>query len=260
MPSELQRVAQALLAALDETPRVAEYLRRVAQRCRENAGHVGHMSNHPAARLAAGQLDEAARRCEEAAQYLAQVPPKARGWAEQMVSGDRTSKPSGGPSESPPRAGGHRIDPPNDSADAPRAPHRRLSGGELLASLPIQRVIPNHRQKTAGAWQDESGVVHKLISGRHEEDFEAAVSHAKRLGVIPDRGTLATAADVELKFAMKMRREGITKAVIAVNKVPCPGRLGCNQLLKRFLPPGAELIIHGPDNFEKTYEGESDPS
>jgi hypothetical protein len=227
----------------------------MAQKCRENAGYVGQMSNNPTARLAAAQLDEAGTRCEEAAQYLAQVPPKARNWAEQMVSRDRTGKPSGGPSERTPRAGGHQIHSPTASPDA----QRRLRGEELLASLPVQRVIPNHRQKTEGAWQDENGVVHKLISGRHE-DFEAALSHAKRLGLIPEHGTLATAADVELKFAMKMRREGITQAVIAVNKRPCPGRLGCNQLLKRFLPPGAELIVRGPDNFEQTYEGELDPS
>ncbi|MEV6417350.1 DddA-like double-stranded DNA deaminase toxin [Kribbella sp. NPDC051718] len=216
------------------------------------------MSNHPAARLAAVQLDEAARRCEDAAQYLAQVPPKARGWAEQMVSENRTGRSSGGPSETTPR--GNQTHSPTDSTDAQRDQPRRLTGGELLASLPIQRVIPNRRQKTRGAWQDGSGVVQNLISGRHEEEFEAALSHAKRLGLIPDHGTLATAADVELKFAMKMRREGIKQAAIAVNKIPCPGRLGCNQLLKRFLPPGAELIVHGPDNFEKTYRGESDPS
>ena len=117
-------------------------------------------------------------------------------------------------------------------------------------------MIPNHRQKTEGAWQDDDGTIHKLISGRHEPDFDAALAHTKKLGLIPEHSTLATAADVELKFAMKMRREGITKAVIAINTGPCPGRLGCDQLLKRFLPPGSELVIHGPDNFEKTYRGE----
>ncbi|MFI5712682.1 DddA-like double-stranded DNA deaminase toxin [Kribbella sp. NPDC051620] len=210
--------------------------------------------------MVAVQLAEAARRCEDAAQYLAQVRPKARDWAEQLVSENRTAGRSGEPSERTPRASGDQTRSPTDSPDAQRDRHRRLTGGELLASLPVQRVIPNHRQKTRGAWQNESGVVQNLISGRHGEDFEAALGHAKRLGLIPDHGTLATAADVELKFAMKMRREGIKKAVIAVNKMPCPGRLGCNQLLKRFLPPGAELIVHGPDNFEQTYRGESDPS
>jgi nucleic acid/nucleotide deaminase of polymorphic system toxin len=117
-------------------------------------------------------------------------------------------------------------------------------------------VTPGHRQKTEGAWQDDDGAIHKLISGRHEEDFEAALAHAKKLGLIPERGTLGTAADVELKFAMKMRRDGMMKAVIALNKRPCPGRLGCDELLKRFLPLGAELVVHGPDNFEKTYRGE----
>lgn len=238
MPSELQRVAQQLLDTLDEIPRVANYLHDRAGKYREAAGWVGSLSSNSSARMAAIQLDEAARRCEEASHYLLMAPPRARSWVEQMVSGVRIAEPSGNVAHI----------------------SRRLNGQELLSRLPVQRAIPNHRQKTEGAWQDNSGVIHKLVSGRHEEDFDAAVAHAKKLGLIPERGTLGTAADVELKFAMKMRREGITRAEIAVNKLPCPGRLGCNDLLKRFLPPGAELVIHGPDNFEKTYRGESETS
>jgi hypothetical protein len=91
MPSELQRIAHDLVAALDEAPRVVGYLNDMARRCRDHAAFVGGMSNNPAARRAATQLDEAARRCEEAAHYLAQAPLKARGWAEQMANGVRTA-------------------------------------------------------------------------------------------------------------------------------------------------------------------------
>ena len=264
MPSELQRVAQGLVGVLDEVPRVAGYLQDMARRCRDNAAFVGGMSNNPAAQRAAMQLDEAARRCEEAAHYLSQAPPKARAWAEEMVSGVRTSGPGSSPGSKRPDAASGRPAPVVDrqEKDTNARPaksdggHRRLTGGDLLSQLPVRRVTPNHRQKTEGAWQDDEGTIHKLISGRHEPDFEFALAHAKKLGLIPERGTLGTAADVELKFAMKMRREDIMKAVIAVNQRPCPGRLGCDQLLKRFLAPGAELVIHGPDSFEKTYRGE----
>ncbi len=70
MPSELQRVAKQLLATLDEIPRVVAYLHDRAGKYRESAGWIGSMSNNPSARLAAMQLDEAARGCEEAAHYL----------------------------------------------------------------------------------------------------------------------------------------------------------------------------------------------
>ncbi|WP_344849240.1 DNA/RNA non-specific endonuclease [Kribbella ginsengisoli] len=53
------------------------------------------MSNNPAARMAAIQLDEAARRCEEAAHLLSMAPSRARGWVEQMVSGVRAAEPAG---------------------------------------------------------------------------------------------------------------------------------------------------------------------
>ena len=103
MPSELQRVAQGLVDALDEMPRAVGYLQGLARRCRDNAALVSGMSSNPAARMAATQLDEAARRCDEA-QYLSQAPPKARAWAEQMVSGARTAGPGATPGRQRPDA------------------------------------------------------------------------------------------------------------------------------------------------------------
>src|SRR6266545_3286718 len=92
MPSELQRVAQSLIDVLDEVPRVVAYLQRTAQACRANAALVGSMSNNPAARMAAVQLDEIARRCEEAAHYASLAPRRARAWAEEMVTGVRVAE------------------------------------------------------------------------------------------------------------------------------------------------------------------------
>jgi hypothetical protein len=70
MPSELQRVAEQLLACLNEAPRAVGYLHDRARKCRDAAAWIGSTSNNPSARLAATQLDEAARRCEEAAPLL----------------------------------------------------------------------------------------------------------------------------------------------------------------------------------------------
>lgn len=114
MPSELQRVAQQLLATLDEVPRLAAYLNDRASKYRESAGWVGSMSNNPSARVAATQLEEAARRCEEAAHLLSLAPAKARSWVEQMVSGARTIDPQSLQARA-------RDAPAGDSAGAPKA-------------------------------------------------------------------------------------------------------------------------------------------
>jgi hypothetical protein len=90
MPSELQRVAQSLSDALEEITRIMPHMQDEARKYREAAGWVAGLSSNAQSQAAAMQLDEAARRCEEAAHFLALAPPKARAWAEQMVSGERT--------------------------------------------------------------------------------------------------------------------------------------------------------------------------
>jgi hypothetical protein len=57
-----------------------------------------------------------------------------------------------------------------------------------------------------------------------------------------------------------MRRRRITRASLVINNEPCPGPLGCDVLLPRLLPPGAELTVYGPNNFEKTYRGQDEPA
>ncbi|MFI5709757.1 DddA-like double-stranded DNA deaminase toxin [Kribbella sp. NPDC051620] len=280
MPSELQRVAQGLVAALDEIPRVIGYLQRTAQKCREQAGLVGGMSGNPAAQRAAMQLDDAARHCDEAVHYLSQAPPKARDWAEQMVSGVRTAEPNNRPAGarpttgggSPPAPGGRRGDdsekpegekaskaarPANDQSPEPPDdfdPYAR----EILERLPERKVSRGYSPKTRGIWHDDEGIDHDLISGRHDPEFGEAQRHAERLGLVEPPYMLSTAADVELKFAMRMRRDGIRKACIILNNRPCPGDLGCNKLLPSFLPPGSQLTVYGPNNFKRTYYGETD--
>jgi hypothetical protein len=241
MPSELQRVAQQLLATLDEIPRVVAFLHDRASKYRESAGWIGGMSNNPSARIAAMQLDEAARRCEEAAHHLSLALPKARSWVEQMVAGSRTTDPiAKRTSASPGISGG-----------SARLPRMRTTDDirRIFERLPVRKA----GDKTRGIWIDDNGNDHDLLSGEHDSDYHAAQRFAERLGLVREPHKLSTAADVELKFAMRMRREGIRHAEIVLNNRPCEGRLGCNRLLKVFLPDGASLTVHGPDGFKKTY-------
>ncbi|WP_112243907.1 DddA-like double-stranded DNA deaminase toxin [Kribbella monticola] len=275
MPSDLQRVAQQLLATLDEIPRVVAYLHDRAGKYRESAGWIGGMSNNPSARMAAVQLDEAAGRCEEAAHYLSLAQPKARGWVEQMVSGIRTAEPNGGsatrpqdsPGENPPHAarwpdedsmkpGAQRSGKAAGAGDEPSprdVPPMPIMSGDEVRRLAERLPVRKPGDKTRGVWRDKDGIEHDLISGRHEDDFHAAQRHAERLGLVRAPHGLSTAADVELKFAMRMRRENIKQAEIVINNYPCEGQLGCDELLDQFLPPGAILTVHGPAGFKQTY-------
>lgn len=97
MPSELQRVTQALLEVLDEVPRIVAYLQRTADKCRENAALIGSMSTQPSTRTAASQLDHAARSCEEAAHLASIAPHRARIWVETLMQASSAS-PSRDPS------------------------------------------------------------------------------------------------------------------------------------------------------------------
>ncbi|MFI7059852.1 DddA-like double-stranded DNA deaminase toxin [Kribbella sp. NPDC050124] len=272
MPSELQRVAEQLLACLNEAPRAVGYLHDRARKCREAAAWIGSTSNNPSAHMAAMQLDDAARRCEEAAHYITLAEARAKHWVEQMVSGVRTAEPSDGSTgERPLGRGGNtrraerrqddkpeagRPDKPAVAGDETSPPDElpapRLSEDEvrrILDRLPVRKP----GDKTRGVWRDDDGIEHDLVSGRHEDDFDAAQRHAERLGIVRKPHGITTAADVELKFAMRMRREGIRHAEIILNNKPCEGQLSCDELLDRFLPDGASLTVYGPNNFKCIY-------
>lgn len=234
-------------------PTIAASLQRRAVRLRELAALVGGMrSMNPGATTAAFELDAAAQACELAADLLLRVPPRAKAWTEQMASGVRTV-------EGPSGAGRKLIGGPSTS------PAMRVSGLDLLLRLPVRRDTPGYRDKTRGLWQDDGGELHPLTSGERDEDrepdqdFEDALAHARKLGLVSSKDILGAASHVELKFAMRMRRQGIMNAVIAVNKKPCSGRhdRSCDELLERFLPPGAKLTIRAPNDFEETYPKET---
>lgn len=83
------------------------------------------------------------------------------------------------------------------------------------------------------------------------------------LGLIPAGSHLARSGDVELKLAIQMRENwqrtgSVSKETVVINHPdgPCRGRLSCDGLLARYLPPGGELTVYWPGGNVKTYRGE----
>jgi hypothetical protein len=111
---------------------------------------------------------------------------------------------------------------------------------------------PGQRPKTRGLWVDDDGQEHDLVSGETDlyEDLKKFLVDNK---IGRTDGQLMVMSHVEAKFAMFMRRTGRMHETIAVNKLPCKGQWGCEELLGRILPPGATLTVFGPDNFKETY-------
>nr|WP_238356495.1 DddA-like double-stranded DNA deaminase toxin [Kribbella italica] len=285
--SELQRVAQGLVDSLNEIPRVIAALDTRARICRDHAAIVMQLSGGSAT-MAAQQLDAAARACEGAAHYLSLAPPKAHGWAQQMVDGIRTAGPTGDGAARRPDAPGGSMPPadrrPDDDQAEPEGGKLGKAAGSgdeaspedepstlgtsdeeawrLFGKLPVRDESKPVRQKTRGIWRDDDGTEQPLISGQLASEGEGddpyyqqvkAFMRQRRIG--RQDGEPMVASHVESKFAMFMRERGLTRATIAVNKLPCTGDLSCDDLLPQFLPAGGTLTVFGPAGFKKTYRG-----
>ncbi|MEJ1105458.1 MULTISPECIES: DddA-like double-stranded DNA deaminase toxin [unclassified Kribbella] len=278
MPSELQRVAQQLLDALNQIERIVPYLHERAQKYREAAGRVGSTSNNPSARMAAMQLDEAARRCEEAAHFLTQARQPGIQWVQQMVSGIRTTEPSGGSTSERPLGPGGSTPPadrrrdeqeeepgadkrdkaagagddgsPEEEQPFPRLTHK--DAWRLFQKLPDRTKSGISRPKTRGKWIDLDGAEQDIVSG--EDDESARIREFLReRNIGPETGEIMSPSHVETKFGMFMRRNGLTHESIVINNIPCEGEWSCGELLRDILPPGATLTIFGPAGFKRTY-------
>jgi hypothetical protein len=286
MPSELQRVAQQLLDSLNQIERIVPYLHDRARKYREAAGWVGSTSNNPSAQVAAMQLDQAARHCEEAAHFLAQARQPGIQWVQQMVSGIRTTEPSGEPTgerplgpggSAPPAERRQNEDQAKPEADQPREdgsagdddspkdappPGRRITdeeGHRLQKELPDRELSRLSRPKTRGTWVDENGDKEELVSGEHDEWFQKVTDFLRERGIPPrDDAGIMSPSHVETKFAMRMRVRGLKHETIMVNKLPCKGQFGCEELLRDILPPGSTLTVFGPKGFKQTYPRPAD--
>ncbi|MFB6720172.1 DddA-like double-stranded DNA deaminase toxin [Kribbella sp. NPDC056345] len=271
---------------MNESTRAVNYLHDRARKSREVAAWIGSTSNNPSARMAATQLNEAARRCEEAAYYLSLAETQARAWVEQMVRGGRTIEPSSGsadgrkldPSASTSSAEGRRkedqgepevvqqdrVAGDGDDTGPEELPQiQRISDEEarrLFGTLPIREESAVSRPKTRGLWKDADGKERPLASGQCSSDGQDADPYYQQVKDFMREHRIGrqdadpmVASHVEAKFALFMRERGLMHETIVVNKSPCPGRFGCDQLLKLFLPPGGTLTIFGPGGFKKTY-------
>ncbi|MFD7161480.1 DddA-like double-stranded DNA deaminase toxin [Kribbella sp. NPDC059898] len=279
MQSELQRVAERMLACLTEAPRAVGYLHDRARKCRDAAAWIGNQSSNPNARMAAMQLDDAARRCEEAAHHLSMAEARAKQWVEQMVSGIRTVEPTRRSADNRPLFPGRKQSPGQPRHEEPKAnksagtgdevgpedesPTARVSdeeGRRLFGKLPKREESAVGRPKTRGIWKDADDKEHPLTSGRRNSDssgddpyYQQVKEFMREHRIGRQDADPMVASHVEAKFALFMRERGLMHETIVVNKVPCPGRFGCDQLLKLFLPPGGTLTIFGPDGFKQTY-------
>lgn len=158
--------------------------------------------------------------------------------------------------------------PPSSAQVAPQAaqpPQRRPSdlSAELLEQLRRELPPPITRagsgQKTHGRWIGPDGAVQPIVSGK-DPDSESADIRLERLGM---PGRAARAADVELKLAARMAREGIEHATVVINYTPCRGRFGCDTLIPILLPEGSTLTVHGVtaegQPFRRQYTGGARP-
>lgn len=293
MPSELQRVAEQLLACLNEAPRAVGYLHDRARKCREAAAWIGSTSNNPSARVAAMQLDDAARRCEEAAHYLSQAEARAKQWVEQMVSGIRTAEPSGGsrgersqgPDGSTPPADRRRDDHDDEpEANKPDKPGRAGDETGSEENGPSRGTV-DARPQDSGA-TDEAGdqpepapfieqIFRRLparpgdvgpTSGILTRPDGGGLIHVRSGtrgpgGTAPGLGGRTASLDsarehAEGHAAALMRRAGMPREMtLYVNKRPCGGRYGCDNTLPWQLPPGAKLTVYWPGGY-KVYIGD----
>lgn len=131
-----------------------------------------------------------------------------------------------------------------------------------LEDMPLFTRDRRRRSKTHGRWPGPQGHTRTLVSGEHD-GIHLRVNHrAQNMGIIPAGTSLAVASDVELKVAQTMwetwTRTGTTsRETIVINKPegPCEGRLSCDSLLERFLPPQGELTVYWPGCQHRTYRG-----
>lgn len=237
MPSELQRVAQDLVTCLDQMPAVAAALDSRARRCREAAAYLaGFGSVNPASQMAALQLEAAARACEEAGHHAMTAHRRARSWAAEMIRGGAQG--SSAPTSDRPAGGEVKAHPGRGNPGAQRTIRDRLP------------ARPDPLAKTHGIWFGSEGEDVDLISG-YDHHSDQADRVREQLGLPP----LTIVSHVEVKFAMFMRERGLRSETIYINNVPCKGLRSCSRYLESFLPKGSRLTVHWPDSEPRTFEG-----
>lgn len=178
MPSELQRVAQGLVECIDQVPHLVALLQHTAHDMRQQAAYLAQAAREqPGARIAAMQLDHAARACEEAAHYAAQAPPKAHAWATAMVGGTSphnvTSSPDIRPADGTAEPGdtGRSPERSTDDTDAqPFSPKVNKAASDEVQG-PMVKVTPSD---PSPASEPKPASFGRATSKNYRETFFAA--------------------------------------------------------------------------------------
>ncbi|MCD0445654.1 hypothetical protein LO763_18775 [Glycomyces sp. A-F 0318] len=179
-------------------------------------------------------------------------------------------------------AGGGSVVPSPDSIFGAARTQRSGTGGDNQVSTASHRIFDpkpyldemprmprraeaprGYRGKTEGRWVGGDTEHRDWASGQRDPEFDEAEGFWKSIRAPGEPSAISVTQDVEIKFAMFMRRHDMTEERIVINNPdgPCgygkPNyRFGCDRLLPRFLKPGAKLTVVWPGG-EQTYEGRS---
>ncbi|GAA0405595.1 hypothetical protein GCM10009541_56030 [Micromonospora gifhornensis] len=88
-----------------------------------------------------------------------------------------------------------------------------------------------------------------LINGQRIP-MKSGRDSAAAVDLKPAYQLIATTTDhLEAKFAARMRREHVTRAAVVTNNPPCDYTpYGCEKILSRLLPAGAQLDVYVRDD------------
>ncbi len=104
------------------------------------------------------------------------------------------------------------------------------------------------KRQTTGLFYDEDGSEHEFDSS-HDDDEDLATETLRQLGIVGQNASLTVASHVEVKVAAAMRKTGIEKGVLVINRttgVCSAEQYGCAQVVPMVLPAGAQLVVWSP--------------
>jgi hypothetical protein len=121
-----------------------------------------------------------------------------------------------------------------------------VNAGGIVAPRPVPSLPKYDGGKTSGVLRfGESDV--PLLSGYK------GPSASMPKGTPGMNGNIKS--HVEAHASAIMREQGLSEATLYINRIPCPGKTGCDAMLPRMLPEGARLRVIGPNGFERIYVG-----
>jgi RHS repeat-associated protein len=121
-----------------------------------------------------------------------------------------------------------------------------ILASEFGAGTPLDELPVYSGGKTQGILATGAEEI-ELISG------QAGPSATMPRGTPGMNGRIKT--HVEAHAAAIMRNQGLNRATLYINRIPCSGVTGCNAMLSRMLPQGAQLTVVGPSGFSRVYRG-----